>query len=335
MTKESNSVLVLGGAGFIGRNLVNFLLSKGHRVCIVDNLYSSGDHNSKWVEYHNHNLFNFFNVDISRIDPQFIYGLIGSYNINRIYHLACPASPVFYQHNPIFTLKTCFDGTYNVLNSLIGKYDTRVLFTSTSEIYGDPDRSPQYEEYNGNVNTYGPRSCYDEGKRVAESICYSYAGLGIDVRIARIFNTYGPYMNINDGRFIPNLVKSYLGKSKYGIYGSGLQTRSFCYVDDTVLGLYSIMECKNISDLTPIYNVGNPEEITIFDAVDKFSDIFDYKPGVLYHSPLADDPRQRKPDISKIKDSIGWEPSVSFNEGLRKLKSWVDSTGFSFEEMSL
>jgi len=236
-------------------------------------------------------------------------------NVDEIYHLACIASPPKYKEYSIETLMTSFVGTKNVLD-LANRYGAKVLFTSTSEVYGDPLVHPQPEEYFGNVNTYGERSCYDEGKRVAESLIYEYRrNYGLDVKIVRIFNTYGPYMDIDDGRVITNFIKQIIAGKPLVIYGDGTQGRSFCYVDDMIDGLYRLM---NSVEHGPI-NIGNPNtEFTLNELVGQFEGILGRKLEVVYIEATENDPKQRKPIIEKAQRLLGWSPSVGLTEGLEK-----------------
>ncbi len=295
--------LVTGGAGFIGSNLIQKLIDDNQEVICLDNYFTGKKINiQKW---NNHSKFKFIEHDVTQ--PI-------SLEVDRIWHLACPASPVHYQFNPIKTAKTSFLGTYNMLG-LAKKVGARLLMASTSEVYGNPEIHPQPESYNGSVNTTGIRSCYDEGKRISETLCSDYHRVhNVEVRIARIFNTYGPNMLEKDGRVVSNFVVQALKGNQLTIYGDGNQTRSFCYVDDLIDGLYKLM---NSSYVKPI-NLGNPSEFKILElanlVISKVNPKLNYK-----FLPLPeDDPLQRKPVIKKAKNLLDWEPKIDLNEGLGK-----------------
>lgn len=305
--------LVTGGAGFLGSHLVDRLLADGYFVGIVDDL-STGK-----IE----------NLDTRRVRCWFV-DIVDNARVDRwsgqwdeIYHLACPASPVAYDRDRTQTLRTCFEGTRNVLE-MTAKCDARVLLTSTSEVYGDPLEHPQREDYRGNVSCDGPRSCYDEGKRVAEALCAAYAAQqGVDVRVARIFNTYGPRMRPDDGRVVSNFVRQALRGEPLTIYGDGGQTRSLCYVDDTVEGLVRLMA----SDVSEPVNVGNPHEVTVrtlANEVRRACGEITCKEIVCRPLP-KDDPARRKPDISRARECLDWEPKVDLEEGLRRTVAWFRS----------
>ena len=304
-------ILVTGGTGFIGNHLCRQLLKDGHYVICLDNNFTGNMNNIKDM-IGNIN-FEFIRHDITI--PIYI-------EVEMIYHLACPASPKAYQYNSIKTLKTNFLGTMNVLG-IARRTKSRILLTSTSEIYGDPLVHPQVEEYWGNVNPIGIRSCYDEGKRVAETLMMEYnRNNNVDIRIARIFNTYGPNMDKNDGRVISNFINQCLENKDVTIYGEGLQTRSFCYIDDMVNGLIKLMNYDRVSDITfnimkPI-NLGNPNEITIKQLIEKIFFMIDTKSKIIYKELPSDDPIKRKPDITKAKNILNWEPSIMLEEGLKK-----------------
>jgi len=306
--------VVTGGAGFVGSHLVDALITAGHEVVVVDNLHTGSWHNvSDLEDYCN---FTFVEADVAgEID---IPG-----PVDRIYHLACPASPPHYQEDMVKTLLTSTHGTYNMLK-LAKEKNARLLFTSTSEIYGDPLVHPQPESYWGNVNTLGPRSCYDEGKRCAEAYCYSFANQQkLQVRIARIFNTFGPRMNPEDGRVVSNFILAALRGEPLKIYGDGTQTRSFMYVDDLVRGLMLLMESDESMNCVPV-NIGNPVEYTIrgwaetvIDEVNKFKGV-DEDTAIECIEASVDDPKQRKPDISRAFEKLGWKPEVDVLDGVRK-----------------
>jgi UDP-glucuronate decarboxylase len=301
-------VLITGGAGFIGTNLCRYLLKNNNYVYCLDNLQCSsydniidliGLPNFKFIK---HDITNsLLNINVNQID--------------QIYHLACPASPKNYQIDPLKTIKTCTIGTINVLDFALKK-GARVLFTSTSEIYGDPEITPQTEEYRGNVNTLGIRSCYDEGKRISETIMMEYnRKYNIETRIVRIFNTYGPYLSPNDGRVVSNFIIQALNNKDLTIYGNGKQTRSFCYIDDLIDGLVKLMK----SDYKYPINIGNPNEITIIELSNAIKELVNKDIKITYLDLPEDDPKRRKPDINKAKQILNWEPEVGLNEGLLKL----------------
>ena len=294
-------ILVTGGAGFIGSHLVDRLMTFGHDVICVDNFYTGHKRNLlRWLD---HPYFELIRHDIT--EPIRL-------EVDQVYHLACPASPVHYQYNPVKTIKTNVMGTLNMLG-LAKRVKARFLLASTSEIYGDPLVHPQSEEYWGNVNTIGIRSCYDEGKRVAETLTFDYHRQNnVDIRVARIFNTYGPRMLENDGRVVSNFVVQALRGVPLTIYGDGSQTRSFCYVSDLVEGLIRLMN----GDYPGPVNLGNPDEYTILQLAQTVQTMVD--PGVdLIYKPLPqDDPQRRKPDISRAQNFLQWNPTISLQEGL-------------------
>ena len=299
--------LVTGGAGFLGSHLIGKLIDNNEEVICLDNLFTGRIENIKHWE--NNQKFKFINHDV--INPIEL-------KVERIWHLACPASPIHYQLNPIKTAKTSFLGTYNMLG-LAKKTKARILLASTSEIYGDPEIHPQNEEYKGCVNPIGIRSCYDEGKRIAESLTFDYLRVHkTDVSIARIFNTYGPNMQPKDGRVISNFIIQALRKKPLTIYGDGSQTRSFCYVDDLINGLIGLM---NSSEKGPI-NIGNPKEYTILDIAKLIRNKIQPDLSFLKLPLPSDDPRKRKPDISKAKLLLNWEPAIEIEKGLDKTISY-------------
>ncbi len=299
--------LVTGGAGFLGSHLIGKLIDNDEEVICLDNLFTGRIENIKHWE--NNQKFKFINHDV--INPIEL-------KVERIWHLACPASPIHYQLNPIKTAKTSFLGTYNMLG-LAKKTKARILLASTSEIYGDPEIHPQNEEYKGCVNPIGIRSCYDEGKRIAESLTFDYLRVHkTDVSIARIFNTYGPNMQPKDGRVISNFIIQALRKKPLTIYGDGSQTRSFCYVDDLINGLIGLM---NSSEKGPI-NIGNPKEYTILDIAKLIRNKIQPDLSFLKLPLPSDDPRKRKPDISKAKLLLNWEPAIEIDKGLDKTISY-------------
>jgi UDP-glucuronate decarboxylase len=311
-------ILITGGAGFIGSNLCKHLLKDpSNYVICVDNLVTGSKKNLEEI-LSNKNFF-FSKFDITNKDT---LNELAFSQIDEIYHLACIASPPKYKQYSIETLTTSFQGTKNILE-LSRKYKTKFLFTSTSEVYGDPLIHPQPEEYFGNVNTVGERSCYDEGKRVAESLIYEYRRLyNVDAKIVRIFNTYGPFMDIDDGRVITNFIKQIQRDEPLVIYGDGNQTRSFCYIDDMVNGLCKMM---NSSELGPI-NIGNPYcEFTLNDLVKVFEKVTNKKLNVSYISSTENDPKQRKPVIEKAKSLLSWEPVVGLEDGIFKTISYFSN----------
>lgn len=297
-------ILITGGTGFIGNHLCRRLLNEGNYIICLDNNFTGSMNNIKdMIENPN---FEFIRHDITL--PIYL-------EVDQIYHLACPASPKAYQFNSIKTIKTNIIGTMNALG-IAKRTKSRILLTSTSEVYGDPQISPQVEEYWGNVNPIGIRSCYDEGKRVAETLMMEYhKNNNVDIRIARIFNTYGPNMDKDDGRVVSNFINQCLENKDITIYGEGLQTRSFCYVDDTVDGLIKLM--NNTKTIGPI-NIGNPYEITIKELSEILINIIDTKSKLVYKNLPSDDPMKRQPDITKAIRFLKWTPKVELREGLIK-----------------
>jgi len=300
-------ILVTGGAGFIGNHLCRALLSHGHEVICLDNFSSGFEDNV--ADLKDNERFSIVYHDV--VKPYF-----SDQPIDQIYHLACPASPKAYQSNPIKTVKTNVFGTIHMLG-LARRHGARILLTSTSEVYGDAIVHPQSEEYWGNVNPIGIRSCYDEGKRIAETLCMEYhRNHGVDIRIARIFNTYGPRMHPDDGRVVSNVIRQCLRNEPITLYGDGTQTRSFCYVDDMVRGLIALM--TQTETIGPI-NLGNPHEITILELVRQIVECIPETISVYTLCPLpADDPVQRKPDIAKARRYLAWEPQIDLAQGLRQ-----------------
>ena len=296
--------LVTGGAGFIGSHLCEKLLGMGRKVICLDNMFTG--------TYDNISSF-FMNPDFEFINADVIHMI--QLDVDEIYNLACPASPIQYQYDPIMTTKTSFLGALNVLE-LAKRNGAKVLQASTSEIYGDPLVHPQTEDYRGNVNTTGPRSCYDEGKRVAESLFYDCRRMhGVDAKIIRIFNTYGPHMLEKDGRVVSNLIMQALDNRPITIYGNGLQTRSFCYVDDLVNGMIAMMETP---DFWGPVNLGNPQEMTILDLAEMIICKTRSRSIIQYKDLPIDDPVKRKPDITLAIQKLNWKPEVSIEEGLDK-----------------
>ena len=302
--------LVTGGAGFIGSNLCRKLLDEGYGVACLDDLSTGSYENVKELESNPN--FEFFNHDLTK--PFF------PYKIDAIFNLACPASPVHYQYNPIRTLKMGTLAMYNVLG-IAARLNIPILQASTSEVYGDPLEHPQKESYLGNVNPIGPRACYDEGKRVAESLCIAYESFNnVDIRIARIFNTYGPFMDPKDGRVVSNFIVQALENEDITVYGKGTQTRSFCFIDDLVDGLILLI---NSSYNRPV-NLGNPEEYNMLDFAKIIKSRTKSKSEIIFTELPEDDPRKRCPDISIAKNILGWEPRVSLEKGLSKTVDWFE-----------
>ena len=296
-------ILVTGGAGFVGSHLVDKLMHQGHHVIVVDNLFTGRRCNIQHWEGHPH--FTFIIHDV--VEPLFV-------EVDQIYHLACPASPPHYQYNPIKTIKTSVLGTLNMLG-LAKRVQARILLTSTSEIYGDPLIHPQDETYWGNVNPIGPRSCYDEGKRVAETMMYAYNKQhDLDIRVARIFNTYGPRMHPKDGRVVSNFIIQALQNQPITIYGDGSQTRSFQYVDDLVNGLLLLMESSHTSPI----NLGNPEEFQVINLAEIIKEKTHSHSNIKYLPATIDDPMKRKPDIKSATRILKWSPNISLSDGLEK-----------------
>jgi len=297
-------ILVTGGAGFIGSHLCDYLLNKGYDVLCLDNLFSGSKDNIRHLIGNPY--FEFVRHDV--IHPFFA-------EVDQIYHLACPASPVHYQYNPIKTIKTNVMGTINMLG-LAKRIRARILLASTSEVYGDPADHPQAEGYWGNVNPIGIRSCYDEGKRVAETLMMDYHRQNqVDVRIARIFNTYGPRMAINDGRVISNFIIQALRGENITVFGDGRQTRSFCYVSDLIEGLVGLQENTDI--IGPV-NLGNPAELTISELAKKILSVTNTKSRIVSKTLPQDDPTRRCPDIRIARKVLSWEPKVSLDQGLER-----------------
>jgi UDP-glucuronate decarboxylase len=294
-------ILVTGGSGFIGSHLCRELLTMGHNVYCLDNLSSSNLSNVK--NLYNHPQFEFIEHDVK--EPILM-------SVDQIYNLACPASPVWYQKDPIDTIQTCVLGAINMLK-LAHKTGASVLQASTSEVYGDPLTSPQSEMYWGNVNPLGIRSCYDEGKRCAESLFINYyKEHRVDIKIARIFNTFGPNLSLNDGRVISNFIVQALTNQDLTVYGKGTQTRSFCFVSDTVRGLILLMNSKEIGPI----NIGNPREYTIFDIAKKIIELTGSLSKITQLPAIADDPKQRRPDITLAKSVLNWQPEINIDQGL-------------------
>ncbi|AKV69362.1 MULTISPECIES: UDP-glucuronic acid decarboxylase family protein [Microcystis] len=295
-------ILVTGGAGFIGSHLIDRLMEQGHEVICLDNFYTGTRRNIvKWL---GNPYFELIRHDIT--EPIRL-------EVDQIYHLACPASPIHYQYNPVKTIKTNVLGTMYMLG-LAKRVKARFLLASTSEVYGDPDVHPQTEEYRGNVNCIGPRSCYDEGKRVAETLAFEYyREHKVDIRVARIFNTYGPRMLENDGRVVSNFVVQALRGEPLTVYGQGSQTRSFCYVSDLVEGLMRLMN----GDFIGPVNLGNPDEYTILELAQVIQGMINPEAELVYQPLPEDDPKQRQPDITRAKTYLDWSPTIPLSQGLK------------------
>lgn len=299
-------ILITGGAGFLGSHLTDRLLDQGHEVLCLDNLFTGTKRNIDHL--HGHPRFEFLRHDVTF--PLYI-------EADEIYNLACPASPVHYQHDPVQTTKTSVHGAINMLG-LAKRLRCKVFQASTSEVYGDPAVHPQTEEYWGNVNTIGPRSCYDEGKRCAETLFFDYHRQhDLEIKVARIFNTYGPRMHHADGRVVSNFIVQALLNNPITIFGDGSQTRSFCYVDDLVEGFIRLMNSG--PDVTGPINLGNPGEFTIRELAEKVVEMTGSSSVISYHDLPQDDPKQRCPDISKAQASLGgWEPTINLENGLER-----------------
>jgi UDP-glucuronate decarboxylase len=297
-------VLVTGGAGFIGSHLCRRLLAQGHEVLAVDNFYSSARRNV--LDLLSEPRFELIRHDVTF--PLYV-------ETDQIYHLACPASPVFYQRDPVQTTKTCVHGSINMLG-LAKRIGARILLTSTSEVYGDPELHPQSESYWGNVNPIGIRSCYDEGKRCAETLFFDYYRQHrLQIKVARIFNTYGPTMLPNDGRVVSSFIVQALRGEPLTVYGDGTQTRSFCYIDDMVDGIIALM--NSAPEITGPINLGNPGEFTMMDLARKVLALTGSTSPIEYRPLPADDPVRRRPDISRAVEVLGWKPAVELDDGLR------------------
>lgn len=308
-------VLVTGGAGFLGMNLCRRLLAQGHEVVCLDNFYTGARHRATALAGESPR-FSIVQGDVSHA-PVWM-AMKGKFD--QIYHLACPASPQHYQRDPHFTLTTAFGGT-NCALSASGIWGAPLVVASTSEVYGDPDVSPQPESYWGRVNPVGPRSCYDEGKRAAEALCWAASQSGTDVRVARIFNTYGPGMTRDDGRMVPNFVTQALAGQPLTVHGDGGQTRSLCYVDDTVAGLQALMAAPRRAAL-PVYNIGNPDERTVLSIALDVALLSGASVPVLHGPAQPDDPRERRPDVSAAARDLGWAPAVDFKSGILETINW-------------
>ena len=296
-------ILVTGGAGFLGSHLIDRLLADGHEVLCADNLFTGTKRNIDHL--HSHSRFEFLRHDITF--PLFV-------EVDEIYNLACPASPIHYQHDPVQTTKTSVHGAINMLG-LAKRLKCRIFQASTSEVYGDPSVHPQSESYWGNVNPIGPRSCYDEGKRCAETLFFDYHRQhGLEVKVARIFNTYGPRMHPRDGRVVSNFIVQAIKGEPITLYGDGSQTRSFCYVDDLIDGFVRLMDSP--AEFTGPVNLGNPGEFTIRALAEKVLAVTGSRSELEFRPLPVDDPKQRQPDITLAKSRLGWSPTVTLDQGL-------------------
>jgi UDP-glucuronate decarboxylase len=307
----SRTVLITGGAGFIGSHLIDRLIAAGDDVVCVDNFFTGSKRN---IEH----LIGNPRFELLRHDVTFPLYI----EVDEIYNLACPASPVHYQRDPVQTTKTNVHGAINMLG-IAKRLRCRIFQASTSEVYGDPSVHPQTEDYWGNVNPIGPRSCYDEGKRCAETLFFDYHRQhGLEIKVARIFNTYGPRMQLHDGRVVSNLIVQALKGEPITIYGDGSQTRSFCYVDDLIDGIIRLM--RSDATLTGPINLGNPSEISIRTLAEQVIEFTGSQSKLTFHKKPADDPERRRPDISLAKAALGWSPTVGLSEGLKKTISYFD-----------
>jgi UDP-glucuronate decarboxylase len=304
-------ILVTGGAGFLGSHLIDRLLADGHEVVCADNLFTGSKRNISHLL--GHKAFEFLRHDVTF--PLYI-------EVDQIYNLACPASPIHYQHDPVQTTKTSVHGAINMLG-LAKRVGARIFQASTSEVYGDPTVHPQREDYWGNVNPIGIRSCYDEGKRCAETLFFDYhRQLGLEIKVARIFNTYGPRMHPNDGRVVSNFIVQALRGEDITLYGEGTQTRSFCFVDDLVEGFVRFMDTP--ADFTGPVNLGNPNEFTIRELAEKVIALTGSRSKIVKRPLPQDDPMQRQPDITRARERLGWEPKVQLEAGLKKTIAYFD-----------
>ncbi|SNS23549.1 UDP-glucuronate decarboxylase [Belliella buryatensis] len=304
--------LVTGGAGFLGSHLCKKLLQEGHEVLCVDNFFTGRRENI-------HELLDYKNFELLRHDITFPLYV----EVDEIYNLACPASPVHYQFDPVQTTKTSVVGAINMLG-LAKRLKIRILQASTSEVYGDPSIHPQTEDYWGNVNPIGPRACYDEGKRCAETLFFDYFRQhNLDIKVVRIFNTYGPNMQPNDGRVVSNFILQALNNKPITIFGDGAQTRSFCYVDDLIDGMYKMMQTEK--GFTGPVNIGNPYEFSMLQLAEKVIELTGSKSQISFQPLPQDDPKQRQPDINQAKSKLNWQPNVQLEEGLVKTVEYFKS----------
>lgn len=304
-------ILVTGGAGFLGSHLCDRLVAEGHDVLCVDNYYTGRKDNISHLL--GHPRFEAMRHDVTI--PLFV-------EVDEIYNLACPASPIHYQFDPVQTTKTSVHGAINMLG-LAKRVKAKIFQASTSEVYGDPDMHPQTEDYRGNVNPIGPRACYDEGKRCAETLFFDYHRQhGVNIRVARIFNTYGPRMHPNDGRVVSNFIVQALSGEDITIYGDGQQTRSFCYVDDLIEGFIRLMNAPD--DITGPINLGNPGEFSMLQLARLVLDLTGSSSRIIHRALPTDDPLQRCPDISRARSALGWQPTVPLAEGLKRAIAYFD-----------
>ena len=305
-------ILVAGGAGFLGSHLCERLIARGDEVFCLDNFHTGEEENL--IALRGHPKFHLIHHDI--VLPYYLH-------VDEIYNLACPASPVHYAFDPIHTIKTSVEGVLNLLG-LAKRVGAKILHTSTSEVYGDPLQHPQTETYWGNVNCYGPRACYDEGKRCAEALLYAYRERhGVDTRICRIFNTYGPRMHPNDGRVVSNLVVQSLAGQPLTVYGDGLQTRSFCYVDDLIEGIIALMDSPE--EIGHPVNLGNPDEYTILELAEAVCDLTGRKGQIAFKPLPTDDPTRRRPDIAVASATLGWRPKTKLRDGLARTIDYFEA----------
>ena len=312
-------ILITGGAGFLGSHLCEYLLDQGHEVLCLDNFFTGTKNNIRHLLPHPY-------FEVIRHDVSFPIDL----EVDQIYNLACPASPIHYQHDPVHTTKTSVSGAINMLD-LARRLDIPVLQASTSEVYGDPDVHPQDESYWGRVNPIGIRACYDEGKRCAETLFFDYhRQYGTEIKVARIFNTYGPRMKPNDGRVVSNFIVQALNDDDITMYGNGLQTRSFCYVDDLINGLVSLMNSPK--DIIGPINMGNPSEFTMLDLAKEIISITESKSQITFHPLPSDDPKQRQPNIELAKKLLSWEPRTDIKTGLVKTIEYFDELMIKISE---
>ncbi len=313
MNHIQKRILVTGGAGFLGSHLCDRLVAEKHDVLCLDNFFTGSKRNIR-------HLFGESNFELIRHDlvqPIFL-------EVDEIYNLACPASPIHYQYNPVKTVKTSVMGAINMLG-LAKRVKAKILQASTSEVYGDPTMHPQKEEYWGNVNTIGPRSCYDEGKRCAETLFFDYYRQNnVNIRVVRIFNTYGPRMHPNDGRVVSKFVVQALSNKDITVYGDGSQTRSFCYVDDLIEGLIRMMNAPD--DFTGPLNIGNPTEFRIIELAEIVVKLTSSKSKIIFEPLPQDDPLQRQPDITLAREHLHWQPTVDLEEGLKKTIKYFKNT---------
>lgn len=305
-------ILITGGAGFIGSSLCDQLINQKHTVFCIDNFYTSNKQNISHLISHPN--FYLIKEDISK-------QINFSTQVDKIYNLACPASPIHYQRDPVHTIETCINGTHQMLK-LAREMQADILQASTSEVYGDPEIHPQHELYNGNVNPIGVRSCYDEGKRAAEALCFTYhRQYKVKIKVIRIFNTYGPKMAINDGRVISNFIVQALKSKPITIYGNGNQTRSFQYIDDLLSGMQKMMN----NDITGPINLGNPVEFTMNELAETVIKLTNTKSRIIYKDLPLDDPKKRKPDIAEAKKLLNWSPNIQLKTGLNNTIKYFKS----------